>query len=420
MKYIDTLIIGAGISGLSYAVRAKGDYIIFEKDETAGGLCKTIYQDGFTWDYSGHFFHFATDTIQSFFNKEISLKEIVTCKKRTNIYYKGEKIDYPFQMNIHQLPKDEFIDCLYDLFNRKTKGDYNSFKEMLYCKFGESITDKFLRPYNEKLYACDLNELDPDAMGRFFPYADPFQIIKNMKNECLDTSYNSYFSYPKKGAQFFINILLSKIDACRLITGSCVANINPHDRTAEVNGEVYKYKRIVNTTPLNKFARNVIDDFSGYNLDALTSNKVLVFNLGFDKQSVDTDIHWTYFPQCEINFYRVGYYSNILKTDRMSLYVEIGFHENAVIDIEQQLALTLENLKKVGIITNHKLVSYCSMIISPAYVHITNESIKMVRELTQHLEKFNIYTIGRYGKWTYCSIEDCITDAFSLADTLSE
>lgn len=38
---------------------------------------------------------------------------------------------------------------------------------MLYCKFGRSIAEKFLIPYNKKLYACDLDKLDKDAMGRF-------------------------------------------------------------------------------------------------------------------------------------------------------------------------------------------------------------------------------------------------------------
>lgn len=39
---------------------------------------------------------------------------------------------------------------------------------MLYGKFGKSIVEKFLKPYNEKLYAVDLTKLDVDAMGRFF------------------------------------------------------------------------------------------------------------------------------------------------------------------------------------------------------------------------------------------------------------
>ena len=53
---------------------------------------------------------------------------------------------------------------------------------MLYGKFGKSITEMFLKPYNEKLYACDLTKLDKDAMGRIFPNADIKAIINNMKD----------------------------------------------------------------------------------------------------------------------------------------------------------------------------------------------------------------------------------------------
>lgn len=72
----------------------------------------------------------------------------------------------PFSKNIHQLPQQEFIDCLVDLFE-SGGNDYRSFKEMLYAKFGKSIAEKFLIPYNTKLYATDLDALDSNAMGRF-------------------------------------------------------------------------------------------------------------------------------------------------------------------------------------------------------------------------------------------------------------
>ena len=52
---------------------------------------------------------------------------------------------------------------------------------MLYARFGRGIAEKFLIPYNEKLYACDLATLDKDAMGRFFPHADLTDIVRNMR-----------------------------------------------------------------------------------------------------------------------------------------------------------------------------------------------------------------------------------------------
>ena len=36
------------------------------------------------------------------------------------------------------------------------------------------------------------------------------------------------------------------------------------------------------------------------------------------------------------------------------------------------------------------------------------------------LEKNDIYSIGRYGSWTYCSIEDNILEARDLAEKLNK
>ena len=49
--------------------------------------------------------------------------DILRCEKYTQIFYGEKYIDFPFQKNIHQLDKDEFIDCLYDLFIT-TRCDY--------------------------------------------------------------------------------------------------------------------------------------------------------------------------------------------------------------------------------------------------------------------------------------------------------
>lgn len=411
---VETLIIGAGVSGLAYALNEKKDFLILEKEATPGGLCRTFYKDGFVWDYAGHFFHFANSDIKAFFEKEISPEDMVKCLKKTNIYYNDTIVDYPFQMNIHQLSKEEFIDCLYDLFHRDEKTCYNSFQDMLYGKFGKSITQKFLKPYNEKLYACDLNELDVDAMGRFFPYADPSDIIDNMKKK-ISNSYNNSFDYPKRGAQFFIDILCRNIPKERISLNSAVEYINPSEKEVVVNGRTIKYRRLVNTIPLNRFLELLPNEYRSPLGTNLTCNKVLVFNLGFDKPSLDKSVHWTYFPDKSINFYRAGYYNNILGNEKLSMYIEIGYKEHDYVDIEKQLSLTIDNLRKTGIIKDHNLVAYNSIIINPGYVHITKKSSEQVLKYKDYLSKYDIYSIGRYGGWTYCSIEDCMIEAIKLA-----
>ena len=419
MRKIKYLIIGAGISGLSVAMQLKEDYLIIEKENRVGGLCKTFYQDGFVWDYAGHFFHFATPEIKSFFEQRIPACEMVKCIKKTTINYNGIRVDYPFQMNIHQLPKDEFIDCLYDLFHREEKKEYNGFEEMLYGKFGKSITEKFLKPYNEKLYACDLNYLDTDAMGRFFPYADPKQIIDNMKKGDVQT-YNSMFDYPKLGAQLFIDTIMKEIDCTGVMLNAKVDRIDTGRKVAYVSGTEIQYDYLINTTPLNRFTK-IVSEYNNRGVsNKLSCNKVLVFNLGFDRQANNTDVHWTYVPSKKICFYRMGFYSNILGTDKLSMYIEIGFSENEIIDVERQLQKTIIGLKELKVIEDHNLVAFNHLIIDPGYVHITQESIETVAALREELKEKKIYTIGRYGGWTYCSIEDCIVEAINLANVLKK
>jgi protoporphyrinogen oxidase len=134
-----------------------------------------------------------------------------------------------------------------------------------------------------------------------------------------------------------------------------------------------------------------------------------VFNLGFDKGS-DIKTHWRYFPGNEI-FYRVGFYNNILGQEKLSLYVEIGLKETDQIHEEILLDKVLADLESKGIINNHQLIDYQFLVMNPAYVHITKESKEIYNEWCQKYNPQDIYSIGRYGSWTYCSIEDNIIEA---------
>lgn len=422
MKKVKNLIIGAGISGLTYANYCNGDYLIVEKESEVGGYCNTHYVKDYIWDYAGHFFHFKTDEFKKKFIDSLDKNDFVTQDKKTYIYFDNALVDYPFQTNIHELSKDKFIDCLYDLFNKEEKDVYDNFLDMLYGKFGKSITEMFLKPYNEKLYACDLTKLDKDAMGRFFPYADIKAIINNMKDS-KNTSYNNIFMYPKRGAQVIIDILMENVNKDNILLNTMVEKIDLEKHEAKLNnGEVVVFDNLINTSPFNTFLK--LTNNLEYNelSDRLTYNKVLVLNLGFNKKSKYNKEHWIYFPDKAINFYRIGFYDNILNSDKLSMYIEIGYPKDAMISkekIDDELNKTLKNLKKVGVIDDSfELVAHESIVMNPAYVHIDTENDKLVRKIMNDLSENNIYSIGRYGAWTYCSMEDCMLEAKNLSEKI--
>lgn len=418
MTQVKYLIIGAGISGLTAANYLKKDYLLIEKENEPGGYCRTIHRGDYVWDYAGHFFHFKTDEFRRLFHENIPEQDIISQTKRTKILYKGQLVDYPFQTNIHQLEKQEFIDCLYDLFQRKEKTEYSDFLDMLYGKFGKSIVEKFLKPYNEKLYACDLHQLDKDAMGRFFPYADIPQIIANMKRE-QDSSYNSTFLYPRNGAGSFIDVLYRRLDATKVRLGCTLTRVDAERKLAYTDGgEEISFEYLINTAPLNHFLAMLGTDAALELNGRLSYNKVLVFNLGFSKKSAFKE-HWIYVPDKDVNYYRIGFYDNILSTDKLSMYVEIGYPKDAAVDTEQQLALTLENLKRCGIVTeDNSLIASSTILMDPAYVHIRRDTEAAIAEMKRSLAVSGIHTIGRYGGWTYCSMEDCMLEAKELVQAL--
>jgi hypothetical protein len=144
-----------------------------------------------------------------------------------------------------------------------------------------------------------------------------------------------------------------------------------------------------------------------------------VFNFGFDRKG-QRDVHWVYFPDRSLSFYRVGYYDNIFDTDRLSLYVETGFAKDAPVDVAATRERVLADLERAGVTKGHRVVAEHSVVMDPAYVHITQASMAEHKRLTATLREHGVYSIGRYGGWTYCSIEDNIVEARALvSDSLT-
>jgi protoporphyrinogen oxidase len=426
MEHVRTLIVGAGISGLATAAAlgTDADYLVLDADSEIGGYCKTVRRDGFVWDYSGHFFHFKRPEIEAWLRERMPGQRVRSVQKRSFIAYAGRQIDFPFQKNIHQLPQEEFIDCLHDLYFARAPREAlgkdapppiveDSFEAMLYARFGRSIAEKFLVPYNEKLYATPLSRLDKDAMGRFFPHADLTDIIRNMRAPD-NASYNASFTYPEGGAIEYVKAVASAVRPDRIALSEALVSVDLAKKVARTTRRELRFDRLVSSAPFDRFVKlcNLEHDAGVF-----TSNKVLVFNLGFDRKG-QRDVHWLYFPSRETSFYRVGFYDNIFDGDRLSIYVELGFPTDAVIDVPAERARVLRDLAREGVIDGHQVVAEHSVVMDPAYVHITERSIAEHRRLGGELRARDVHSIGRYGAWTYCSIEDNLVEARALAASL--
>src|SRR5258708_24974894 len=98
---IKTLIAGGGLAGLSCArelARANQSYLLAEKEDRPGGLCRTIESKGFTFDYTGHFLHFHKPEIKEWVLKLLGDK-LKQRRRHAVIYSQKTYSEYPYQEN---------------------------------------------------------------------------------------------------------------------------------------------------------------------------------------------------------------------------------------------------------------------------------------------------------------------------------
>jgi protoporphyrinogen oxidase len=414
------LIVGGGVSGLAAAgfLSDRFDCLLVEREPEIGGYCRTTHKDNFTWDYSGHFFHFRNNWIAEYVHRRMDVSRLLRVARKSRVYFRGQYIDFPFQFNIHQLPLSDFVHCLADMYaaSRQSKIGFSSFRDMAYSRYGQKLADLFLIPYNEKLYSLPAEKLDAEAMGRFFPHIEFATLLEHIAKAADGTrhesdTYNAKFNYHKDGARAYVDALASYIPKNVVQTGAVCQSIDLKRKRATVDNEEVTYDRLIVTAPLPS-TLSLVGWRDPQNL--LTANKVLVLNLGFDRASNRED-HWVYYPEPEWAFFRVGHYDNILGQGRMSLYVEISMAQDDKVDIEASLDRALVDLKRAGVVDDHALISWAAVLLDPAYVHITREGQTFAEQCCAKLAANDVTALGRYGRWVYCSIEDNILQAYSVA-----
>src|SRR5438552_18680014 len=103
MTHVRTLILGGGMSGLSCAYHLKSDYLLVEKSDEPGGLSRSIKQDGFVFDHTGHLLHLHRPGSLELIRKLLG-DNLDERKRDARIYSHNTDTPYPFQANLYGMP----------------------------------------------------------------------------------------------------------------------------------------------------------------------------------------------------------------------------------------------------------------------------------------------------------------------------
>lgn len=426
------VIIGAGLTGLStaYHLESHGffDYALFEKEAEAGGLCRTATQDGFTFDYTGHFLHINEDYFKSFINNVIGLETFSQIARKSYIYSHGVHTNYPYQMNLHGLPKEVIADCIEGFINKDTSsipdGSYIQWVEQ---NFGAGFGKHFFFPYQEKMFAHDLRTITSSWTGRFVPSTTLRQIVYGAitATEDKNIGYNAQFWYPRQGgiAQL-VNKLAEQI-ITPINTNHEIASIDLRKKIITcTNGHAEPFTTLVNTMPLNQFLKKLKEPAS-LNVSAahkyLVCNSVVNFNLGVSRPDLTTK-NWVYYPEQKLPFYRLVFphtcSPHMTPPGCSSLSGEVAnIHASAQI-MQERTAAALASAKKLYGIQDSEVVTQKLLHLPNAYVIYDTWREHNLKNIHAALNEHGLYSIGRYGEWKYASMQEAILDGKTMAEQL--
>jgi len=423
----EILIIGAGLAGLSAGYHlGNRDHILVEAEETVGGLCKSFFVDGFHFDCTGHLIHFRTPEGRKIITGLVGDK-IEEHQRKAAIFLEGRFADYPFQANTHGLPPEVIKECLHGFvqtLQHKRKKRINNFRDWVYDTFGEGIAKYFMIPYNEKLWQHDLRDISLDWVNWSIPKPGLEEVINGalgIKNR--EFGYNPVFYYPIEGG---IGILPRSFPVRgQLLLGNPVSKINLRRRKATLrDGRTIRYRTLFSTMPLHSFLLCLEETpapLSGLG-EKLQYVSVLNLNLGIDRESV-IPYHWIYFPERDKPFYRIGSPSNfsrgVAPPSTTSLFVEVSLKPSAQYHLNELIEQSIAALKACSILRpDDRILIRYPMVMQYAYVIFNSARKRTVERILNYLRRRDVYSFGRYGSWTYSSMEDAVLQGKEFAEKI--
>jgi protoporphyrinogen oxidase len=303
------------------------------------------------------------------------------------------------------------------------KRGYNNFHEWIYVSFGKGIARHFMLPYNEKFWTAPLSDITCQWLDGFVPVLTFNDIVNKSSRYLRSLGYNTYFYYPESAGIEELPFALGEYIKSDISLRSEVTGIDIKNRTVMINNrQIVHYSNLVSTLPLPEL-KNIIKDIpkkiSNF-IDVLNYNSIVVFNIGVKAMLHHIDKHWIYFPEKKNRYFRVGFYSSFSKALTpplcSSMYAEVSYHKDKRINMAELEKEVISDLSREGIISSPKDV-VCNNIINIKYgypIYDQNYSVA-VSNILKFLSSYGIYSIGRYGRWKYMTMEDVLMDGEKTA-----
>jgi protoporphyrinogen oxidase/glycosyltransferase involved in cell wall biosynthesis len=452
------VIIGGGPTGLSAAFHLGADTVLLERNTTIGGWCRSVEDNGFTFDYAGHIMFSNDPYVLKMY--EILLGDNVHWQNREAwVYSKGVYTRYPFQGALYGLPPKVITECVMgaiearygidesagaseaqqiedccadgtaDVCNtdKSVKGQVRNFEQFIYKVWGKGIAQHFAIPYNRKIWTVPLTEMETSWLGGRVPLPNLEEIISGaLEPVAKPMGPNARFGYPLKGGfQALMDGFKPHIKG-RVETDADVVQVLPREHVvALADGRRFRYDNLVSTMPLPELIKLIGDEAPEEVRSAakgLRHVSIRCVNIGIDR--VATDKHWIYYPEDTI-FHRIFVQGNASPQCNpeggFGFTCEISYssYKPLPVDGDELIARAIEDCRKVGMIQPGDKILCANQVDMPiAYVLYDHQRANNVETCKAWLKEYDITLAGRYSEWEYYNSDHALLAGKKAADAV--
>ena len=429
----ETLILGAGLTGLSAAFHLGSGFRIVERDDRPGGFTRTESLDGFLFDVTGHWLHLRDPSVRSLVDR-LMPGAFVTIERVARIWSNGLFTRYPFQVNTHGLPLAVVRECLLGFIEATVGGagrarreeEPATFEDYILRHLGAGIARHFMVPYNTKLFTVHPRGLTAAWCGRFVPRPSLAEVVDGALGAGTGSAgYNATFLYPREGGiealpRAFAAALEGPVDC-----GVHPVSIDWKARRASLSdGRTLDWGGLLSSIGLPELVQLLA---RGGNVPAgvleasarLRGTTVTYVNVAAKGKGLG--YHWVYFPGDEVPFYRAGSASAahppLAPAGCQSFYVEFASRDG--VDHAWAEREAVEGLVRCGMLERREDLLFAkARDVRNAYVLYDSDYGAARDEVMAFLAHAGIVAAGRYGRWEYSSMEDAILQGREAAARL--
>jgi UDP-galactopyranose mutase len=444
-RFAKTVIIGAGPTGLSAAYHLGHDALLLEKSDMVGGWCRSIKDHGFTFDHAGHIMFSDDPYVLELYDLLLGSNQHWQ-NREAWIYSKNVYTRYPFQGALHGLPPEVVKECIigaiearYDskssaavanaarasdccgdsgmtlpsarIAALEKRGPAN-FEEFIYQTWGVGIARHFAIPYNRKLWAVPLTEMDTSWLDGRVPLPDLEQIIDGaLQPASTPMGPNARFGYPLRGGfQALMSGFVPHIKGTIELNAD-VIQFSPKQRVVTLaDGRRYQYENLISTMPLPLLVKMAGDEAPDDVREAaagLTHISVRCVNLGVARENI-TDKHWVYYPEDAI-FHRIFVQGNASPECNppggFGLTCEISYSPQwkpLPASGKELIDRCIRDCIAVGMLrADDRIIAANEVDMPYGYVVYDHARARNVDIIKSWLARYDVILAGRYSEWEY-------------------